>query len=160
MSAQHQVPRPKVFSFCGLRPKFERDRVDAVAQAAGRGAVGKNVTKVGVAAGTEDFFAGHAVAAVNFGHHIFLGYRLEKTRPTRAGVEFGIGAEKRQIAADARVNAGLFGVMEGTAEGTLGALATGDLVDLTVPQLGAPLLIGFDHFFHGLHGQTVTHLVE
>ena len=48
------------------------------------------------------------------------------------------------------VDADLFGVMKGAAEGALGALAAGDFVNLAIPELGAPLGIGLDHFFHGL----------
>ena len=143
-----------------LRNEFQRDGVDAVAEAGGRGAVGEDVAEVGVAAGAEGFFADHAVAGIFFGDDVFRGDGLEKAGPAGAGVKFGVGAEEREVAADAVVDPGLLAVVEGAAERALGAFAAGDGVDFAVAELFAPLGVGFDDFFHSLGGESFAVLVQ
>ena len=59
------APRPSLSgSGSPSRRELQRHRVDAVAQAGGRRAVGEDVALVAAAAGAEDLGAHHAVAGV------------------------------------------------------------------------------------------------
>ena len=63
------------------------------------------MAEVGVALAALHFRARHAVGAIGFFHHIFLGDRRVETGPAGAGIEFGVGAEKFGAATDAAENA-------------------------------------------------------
>ena len=72
------------------------------------------------------------------GDDIFRRDRLEETGPAGAGIEFRVGGEEGQVAADAVVDAVLVVVVKGAAKGRLGAFAARDLV-LVGGELLAPL---------------------
>src|SRR5207302_2096227 len=86
--------------------------VDAKAQAGRWRAVLEDVAKVGVAAGTDDFRADHAVAIVLVGEDVLGGDRLKEAGPASAGMELGAGGKQRQSTADAGVNALAFVVQQ------------------------------------------------
>ena len=81
--------------------ELERDGIDAVPQARGRGAVVEHVTEVAVAAAAEHLFADHTVARVGFSSHVFGLHRSDETGPARPGVELLEGAKQGIAAAGA-----------------------------------------------------------
>jgi len=97
---------------------------------------------MGVAAAAGDRVPRHPIAIVTGFRHVFPRNRLPEARPAGAGVELGLRAEQRRIAADAAEEAALMQVPCGAAEGTLGAGAArhfvGDRRKLT-PPLGVGL---------------------
>jgi len=128
--------------------KFQRDGVQAIPVAGWFGAVGENVTEVGVAAGAQHLNAIHAVAVVGDCGDVVGVNRLEETRPAGAGVKLGSGTEQRQATTDARVDTGLVVVVKCPAEGRLGPFAAGDCI-LFRGEKFAPFGVGFDDFLHG-----------
>src|SRR5450830_2032664 len=65
--------------------ELQAGRVDAIAQAGGRGAVGEDVAQVGVADCADDFGAQHTMAAVGFFNHVGGVEGLEVAGPAAAG---------------------------------------------------------------------------
>lgn len=88
----------------------------------------KNMAQMTVATGTEYLNPRHAVRAIRCSRDVLRSYGLKKTRPASAGIEFCVGSEKRQSAANAGVNAGFLVVQQITAKRPLRAFAAGNLV--------------------------------
>src|SRR5688572_22446606 len=88
----------------------------------GRRAIGEHVAQVAAAARTHDLVADHAMAGIAHRAHVRCIERREETRPAGARVELGAGAEQRQPAEPAGVDAIEFVVEEHTAERGLGAV--------------------------------------
>lgn len=97
--------------------KLQGRGVDAKAKASGRGTVVEDVSEVGIAAAAHHLGAAHSVAGVAIHFDIIGGDRLVVARPTRAGMELGIGGEKRLAAADAHVCAFCFRILVFPGEG-------------------------------------------
>src|SRR5690554_3601534 len=106
---------------------------------------------MGIAVRAADFGTAHEVAAVvDLDDGVFRN-RLEKARPARAGIIFGIGGEKRRPATYAIIGAfALFGIV-GVGKGALGAVFASHM-KLLGRQFGAPLGVG--NCFHIGHFQT------
>src|SRR5207249_4148050 len=83
----------------------EGRRVQAVAQAGGRRAVGKHVTEVAVTPPAADLGADHPGTRVADGSDVIGIERLEEAGPARARLELRLGPEERQAAQPARVRA-------------------------------------------------------
>ena len=123
---------------------IQRDgsRVDAVAQAGGRGAVREDVAEVAAAGGAGNLDPPHAVA------HIFdlgdvLGHpRLPEARPAGARVEFFVRLEQRVPAADADVSSLVLACVVLARKGGLGPAHPRDGVLLS-REMFFPLLVGF-----------------
>src|ERR1700675_714781 len=90
--------------------------------AGGRWPIREYVPQVAAAARTNLFDTHHPVACVPDPLDVQLGEGLEETRPSGAGIEFGIGPEQGQPAEPARVDAVLLVVEKHAAEGGLGAM--------------------------------------
>lgn len=114
------------------------------------------MAQMGIATGAEDFRAGHAKTDILMLNYVLGSDRLEETGPAGTGVEFGFGAEKGQVTADAGIEAGLRLIGHPAAERGLCALAACDAI-LFGRQLFFPLRIGFDHLFH--HGYLLQPVV-
>src|SRR5215469_11366644 len=84
--------------------------------AGGRRAVRENVPEMAAAASTNLFHPHHAVARVAQTADVRLVVRLEKARPTGAGVELRTGPEQRQAAEAAGVYPLLVIVQKDAAE--------------------------------------------
>src|SRR5690242_8853062 len=97
-------------------------RVQAVALASRRRAVGKHVAEVAAAARADLLGAHHAVAGVADIADVRLVVRPEEARPARARIELAVGAEQRQSAEAAGIDAGLLVVEEHAAERRLGTV--------------------------------------
>jgi hypothetical protein len=97
-----------------------------MALAGGPGPVGKDVTQMAATAGADLLDPDHAVTAVADPPDVRLVEGLEKARPARARVEFGIRAEQRQPAEPAGVDAGFLVVEKDAAKRRLGAVLQQD----------------------------------
>ena len=106
---------------------FQRQRVDAVAQAAGLRAVGEDVAEVGIADGTGGFDALHAVAGVEDVIDEAGRDGLGEAGPAAATVEFGLRVKQWFAAADASVAAGFENRAHRRTEGAFGAFLAGDV---------------------------------
>ena len=102
--------------------EFERGRVEAVAQARRRGAVGEDVAEMSVAAGAAYLGARHAPAAVDDLPDMVRVERAGEARPAGAALELAVGLEQGQPAQAAGVDAARLVVEEGAAKGPLGAV--------------------------------------
>src|SRR5699024_266337 len=93
--------------FVGFGFELQCCAVDAVPKPASIGwAIGEDVAEMGIASGTADLGADHAVGAVfDFDDGIGV-HRVDEARPTTAGVIFGLGGVKRIPAAPTPVEAG------------------------------------------------------
>ena len=100
----------------------EADRIDAIALAGRRRAVGEDVALVRAAAGADDLGADHAVAGVADGLEVPLGEGLGEARPAGAALELGAAVEQRQPAQPAGEHARPLLVEEDAAERRLGAM--------------------------------------
>ena len=87
-----------------------------------RRAVGEDVAEVAAAAGAGDFRALHPVTGVTDAVNVGLVERREEAGPAGAGVELGVGAEQRQPAQPAAIDAAALVVEEHAAERRLGAV--------------------------------------
>jgi hypothetical protein len=94
-----------------------------------------------IAARAKNLCSAHAIASVLVGGDVFAGEGLKETRPARAGIEFGVGGEQREVATDTRVNAGFFVVVKSATERRLGPFSARDLI-LLGRQLLLPFAIG------------------
>src|SRR3981081_39857 len=92
------------------------------------GPVVENVSQVRVTLRAEHLRSFHEEARVRLGAHVFVGDRLRKARPTRAGIELGVGIEQRRATADASVCAWVLGVVVLTGEGALRPFLSRDTV--------------------------------
>ena len=88
----------------------------------GRRSVRKNVPEMATTAPTHFFHADHSIAGVAHPPNVGCIIRLEKTGPTRTGVEFRTRPEERQTTEAARVHTILVVVEKHTAEGCLSAV--------------------------------------
>jgi len=82
---------------------------------------------VAVAAGAARLDAHHAVAGVAYGQDVSLVEGRKEARPARAAFELGLGAEERQAAEAAAVDAVLLVVQEAAAERGFGAVVQQDV---------------------------------
>ena len=105
-----------------LLGEAQRHRVEAVAIAGRPGAIGKHVAEVAAAARADLLGAQHAVAGIAQQLDVRVSVRLEKAGPAGAGIELGAGAEQRQAAEPAGVDAMLVVVQKHAAERRLGAV--------------------------------------
>jgi hypothetical protein len=128
--------------------QFQRGRVDAVAQAAGRRAICEDVAEVGTAVVTGDFGTAHAEAAVDVLIDQFFIVRCVKAGPAAARVKLGFGTKERGAATGTVIGAGVVAVPVLTSKGPLGALFAGYMI-LVGRKLGAPLGVGLFDFWHG-----------
>ena len=88
-----------------LVPESERRAVDAVPHPGGSRAVVEDVSEMGPAPGASHLSPHHPVGDVPvLGHVLIRGGRAE-ARPTRTGVELGLGGEEGAVAADAVIRA-------------------------------------------------------
>lgn len=87
-----------------VRYKIERDGVDTIAQTRGRRSIVENMTEVPAASRTFNFRARHTVRFVRFFQNELPLVRLIERRPTRSGIEFGLGGKKWQTTAPAHIN--------------------------------------------------------
>ncbi|CAH2401244.1 hypothetical protein MES5069_280021 [Mesorhizobium escarrei] len=124
----------------GSRLEFQRDPVDAIAQAGRRRAVLEDVAEMAAAAGAVAFGADHAVAAVD-GRLDRTGHRIVEAWPAGAALELQLGFEQGLVAADAGKSAGALLVEQGAAARPLGAVITHHRI-LLRRQPGAPFGIG------------------
>src|SRR5581483_8627119 len=101
----------KIFSVTSFfhlveRNKFQRRRIDAIAQAAlVARAIIKNVSKMRIGSFRTDFRAHHAEGSIRVLNNFFVFDRFGKTWPAAAGIEFVQRAEQRFTAYDVHVNA-------------------------------------------------------
>src|SRR5665811_586825 len=101
--------------------EFERDAVDAVAQAGGLGAVVEHVAEMAAAAAAMDLVPEHAEGPVLALLDRALDRRVE-ARPARAGFELRLGFEEWQVAAGAGELAHALLFVERAGPGALGIL--------------------------------------
>src|SRR6185437_3168825 len=94
----------------------QRHRVEAMALARRRRAIGKNVAQVATATRAHLLHSDHSIAGVAKTTDMRLIVGPEEARPTGARVEFRAGPEKRQPAEAAGINPFLVVVQEHTAE--------------------------------------------
>src|SRR2546422_4435395 len=116
--------------------ELERRRVQAVAQAGRRRAVGKHVTEVAVTPSAADLGTDHPGTRVADGSDVVGIERLEEAGPARTRLELRLRPEERQAAQPARVRARFFLVQQGAAEGPLGAVVQQDPTLLRGQRLG------------------------
>ena len=107
--------------------EIEADRIDAIALAGRRRAVGEDMALVRAAAGADDLVADHAVAAVADSGEMPVGERLGEAWPAGAAFELGAAVEQRQAAQLAGEDAGALLVEEDAAERRLGAMVEEDV---------------------------------
>jgi len=123
--------------------------VHAIAQAGGRGAVVEHVAKMGVALRAAYLRARHGIGLVLVQANGVIVHRSIEAWPSRAGIVFGLGGEKRAAAGHAAIEAFALVVPIGAGEGTLGAVLARDVI-LLGRQVLAPLLVGFLDLWAGL----------
>src|SRR5690606_18099139 len=119
-------------------------RVDAIALACRRRAVGEDVALVRTAAGADDLGADHAVAGVADILEMAGGKRLGEARPAGAALELRAAVEQRQAAQPAGVGACALLGQEHPAERRLGAVLEQHVAFL-LPEAGgeqSELLLG------------------
>src|SRR5712671_4930253 len=102
--------------------EVHRDRVEAVALAGRRRAIGEDVAEVAATAGASDLGAGHAVAMVLDERDLGAVDRLEEAGPAGARLELRLRREKRQSAQAADVGPLLLVVDQVAAKRWLGAV--------------------------------------
>lgn len=127
----------------------QRQGIDAITQAGGWRAVGKDMPKVRIADVAKDFGSDHAMAGIGFFTNIVGIERFEITGPSASSIKFCVGREQRRATADALVDTGLCGVPVLTSEWAFGSLFAYDRI-LLRGKLGAPFGFGFTDFFHGI----------
>ncbi len=99
--------------------------------------------EMGVASVAAYFGAAHEQRIVfMFGDRMRVG-RSKEAWPAGAGVEFGIGVEKRCIAADTTIDAVSLIIVIGMRKSALGSMHARD-VKLLRSQLLAPFVVRFD----------------
>ncbi len=103
-------------------------RVQAEAQSGRWGTIVKNVTKVCFTPRAKYFGSVHAKAVVGSEDQIFLRNRLKETWPARTRIELRVRSKKRQIAADAMVDADTVVIEQSAAIGWFGSMATDDFI--------------------------------
>ena len=130
------------------RLEDQRRRVDAVAQARGRRAVGKHVPEVSPTGGTVYFDPVHAQAVVVRRLHVRRIDRCVKARPAGAGVVLRLRREERQSAPGTPVNARLLMIPVCAGEGRLGAMLPQNAV-LLRRQQSPPFSFGARDLLNG-----------
>src|SRR5579862_9322199 len=130
--------------FCA-RKEAKSQRVHAIAQTGGFGAVIEDVTEMRVAEGADDFVAAHSKTQIYFCGDVFFGDGRPEAGPAGSRVEFRIGAKERVGAADATVKAGVVVVVIGAAEGALG-VGFARYVKFIRAERFAPVHVTFHHF--------------
>ncbi len=108
------------------RFKLKRRAIDAVAQAGGGGAIGKNMPQVGIALGTAHFCAYHAVTAIL---PFLQSVRMDgcpEAGPAAAGIKLVFTGKKRRTAADTVIQAGPLFVQQRAGKGRLRAAFNAD----------------------------------
>src|ERR1043166_6341676 len=124
--ARDQLPRPGGGigqpGEIRLIGKLERFGVDAEPQSARSRTVIEDMTEMGIAARAKDFSPRHPIGVVFLVAYVFRRDRLEKTRPTGAGMEFSPRSKERQTAADTAVHPLALVVEQGSAEGSFRVL--------------------------------------
>ena len=135
--------------FLHIRPvaKNEGGGVQAVAETCGRWAVLEDMAQVTAATGAEDLGADHAVGGISQFGDVLLGEGLVEARPTGSGMKLGARREEREVAAGAKVDAGLVIIEQVAAEGDLGSLGSQNAVGFEA-KLFFPLGIGLHHAWH------------
>src|SRR6185369_10793720 len=113
----------------------EAHRIDAVALAGRRRAVGEDMALVRAAAGADDFRSDHAVAGVANVFQVVGAERLSEARPAGAAFELGAAVEQREAAEPAGEDSGPLLVEEDPAERRFGAMFEEDVFFLVV-ELG------------------------
>ncbi len=96
--------------------EFERDAVDAVAQASRRRSILEDMSLMPITARTMDFRARHEEFEIGARLDHLRIDRLPEARPARAAVEFVFRGEQRKVTTGAMVNARLMVLMERTRE--------------------------------------------
>ena len=142
----------EIFSALICLAKDQSLGIQAVSQAGRRRTVMKHVSEMPAASSTADLRAKHTVTLILDLDNVLLGKRLEKAGPTRAGMEFRLGAEQGQIAARTKVNARLLVVQERATERLLCPLRPQDAKPFR-SQLFEPFLVGFSDAWHFLGRQ-------
>ena len=139
------LPR-RVIAILLLLVQFQRQRIDAIAQACGPRAIVENMTQVRVATAAQYFGAVHSVRMIRmFFHNFIVGGRGE-TWPTTARVELGIGSKKLLATTDTLINAGRIGGLIFAGKGWFRTLLAGHMI-LIRRELLLPLGSGLMHFF-------------
>ena len=102
------------------------DTVVAVALASGPGPVVEDMSLMAAAAPAMIFRARNDQPEVLAGHHC-VRQGLPETGPTGVAVEFGPRGKQRQLAAGTEILTGPLLLVQGTAEGSLGAMLPQDV---------------------------------
>src|SRR5687768_2922324 len=100
------------------------------------------MAEMAVAAGAADFGARHAQRIVAEIAHVVAVERLVKARPAGAGFEFFAGAEERQAAEPAGIEARLLVVQKRAAERALGAVVEQNMPLLRRELSRQPVALG------------------
>jgi len=102
--------------------ELQRHRIQAVPLTRRWRTIRKNVSEMTPAACAYFLHANHAVAGVAQALDVRIVIGAEETRPAGAGVELRVGAEERQSAEAARLDAVLLVNKKDTAEGSFSAV--------------------------------------
>lgn len=94
----------------------------------GRRTIGKNVSEMRIAAGTDDLGSFHAMTIIHSHDNVAGVDRLEKAGPAGAGIEFRISTKQGQSTAYAGVNSRFLVVVESSAKGMFGSFSASDFV--------------------------------
>src|SRR5882672_1407314 len=129
-----------------LLHKFQRSRIDAVAQAGRLRPVIEDVAEMRATAAAHHLDAAHAITVILFSLDVLFHHRLPKTGPARARIELGLRTEQLLRATGAYVDAFLVVIPEFAREGALGPLLAHHL-KLQRRQYLRPFLIGLDDLF-------------
>ncbi len=117
----------RIGKFVAIGDEAQRHRIDAVALPGRRRAVGEDVALVAVAAGAAGLDAHHAIADVAHGADVGRIDRRIEARPAGAAFELGLGAEQRQAAKAAAIDAVFLVVQQPAAERRFGAVVQEDV---------------------------------
>src|SRR5690606_41618954 len=113
-------------------PERHRHRIQAIAIATGRRAIGKHMPEVAIATRATDFGAQHAVAGVLQVTDMRRVERRVKTWPAGAGIELAVRTEQRQVAQAPVIDDARLVVEQAAAKGRVGHLVEHDAVFLSV----------------------------
>ena len=123
----------------------QSDRIHAIAQAGGPGAIVKNVSAVSLASPARYGGPCHPVADIYTLDDVFLRYRRPEARPAGAGFELGFRTELRGIATDAAEDSFVMHVQKRARSGDFSAGTTSNFKRGS-RQLRLPFRVGFpDH---------------
>ncbi len=117
--------------------------VHAVAQTGGSGAIVEGVAEMRVAEAAGDGGTDHHQASIDLIDYVFFRDGLPEAGPAGARIEFGVGAEEGEIAADAAKEAMIVKVPTVAGEGPLGVGVARDPVG-GLGELALPFFIGLD----------------